>query len=116
MNWYGTTGTGSQSAAGLRASDGDSMCGVAVMYDAVNGKIFTAGGAPSYQDVEATSNVHLITIGTPGTAPTVATLTSMSFARSFAFGVVLPNGKVMVTGGQPFPVPFTDTNATLTPE
>jgi galactose oxidase len=30
MNWYGTTGTGSQSAAGLRASDADSMCGNAV--------------------------------------------------------------------------------------
>lgn len=116
MNWYSTVGTGSVSAAGLRASDADSMCGVAVMYDAVNGKIFTAGGSPSYQDSYATANAHLITIGTAGATPTVTTLTSMSYARSFAFGVALPNGKVMVTGGQPYAVPFTDTDAVLTPE
>ena len=48
MNWYGTGGTGSQSAAGKRANDADSMCGNAVMYDAVAGKILTVGGAPNY--------------------------------------------------------------------
>ncbi|KAB8295126.1 hypothetical protein EYC80_007057 [Monilinia laxa] len=116
MNWYGTTGTGSQVAAGLRNSDTDSMCGNAVMYDAVNGKIFTAGGSTSYQNSEATNNVHLITIGTPHVAPTVQTLTSMTYKRAFANGVVLPDGKVIVTGGQPYAVPFTDTNAVLTPE
>lgn len=31
MNWYGTTGTGSQASAGLRAADTDSMDGNAVM-------------------------------------------------------------------------------------
>ncbi|PQE04782.1 galactose oxidase precursor protein [Rutstroemia sp. NJR-2017a BBW] len=102
MNWYGTAGTGSQVAAGSRASDTDSMCGNAALYDAVNGKIFTAGGSPSYQDSNATKNVHLITIGAPNVAPTVQTLTSMSYARAFANSVILPNGKVMVTGGQPY--------------
>ena len=48
MNWYGTDGTGSQSAAGSRASDTDSMCGNAIMYDAVAGSILTLGGAPNY--------------------------------------------------------------------
>lgn len=48
MNWYGTAGTGSQTAAGSRASDTDSMCGNAIMYDAVAGKILTIGGAPNY--------------------------------------------------------------------
>ena len=48
MNWYGTSGTGSQSAAGNRAGDPDSMNGNAVMYDAVAGKILTLGGAPKY--------------------------------------------------------------------
>jgi len=116
MNWYYTTGTGNQSAAGFRASDTDSMCGNAVMYDAVNGKILTAGGSTSYQGVNATNNVHLITIGAPGSTPTVTTLTSMTYSRAFANGVVLPNGQVFVTGGQPYPVPFTDTDAILTPE
>lgn len=53
MNWYGTSGTGSQTAAGNRGTDGDRMTGSAVMYDAVNGKIFTAGGSPSYQNSNA---------------------------------------------------------------
>ena len=48
MNWYGTSGTGSQSAAGNRSTDPDSMCGNAIMYDAVGGKILTVGGAPAY--------------------------------------------------------------------
>lgn len=116
MNWYGTTGTGSQVAAGLRASDSDSMCGNAVMYDAVAGKIFTAGGSPSYQNSGATNNVHLITIGSPNVKPTVQALTSMTYKRAFANGVVLPNGKIFVIGGQPYAVPFTDTDAVLTPE
>lgn len=48
MNWYGTSGTGSQAAAGTRSTDPDSMCGNAIMYDAVGGKILTVGGAPAY--------------------------------------------------------------------
>jgi hypothetical protein len=49
MNWYNPTFGGSTTPAGLRGSDGDAMNGIAVMYDAVAGKIFSAGGAPSYQ-------------------------------------------------------------------
>jgi galactose oxidase len=116
MNWYGTTGSGSRTSAGNRAADADSIDGNAVMYDAVNGKIVTFGGSPDYQNSDATKNVHLITIGTPPAIPTVTTLTSMTYARAFANAVVLPNGKVFVTGGQPHPVPFTDTNAVMTPE
>ena len=48
MNWYGTSDDGSQSGAGTRADDPDSMCGNAVLYDAVAGKILTVGGAPAY--------------------------------------------------------------------
>lgn len=51
MNWYGTTGSGSQSPAGKRGGDADSMCGDAIMYDAVGGKILTVGGAPDYQSM-----------------------------------------------------------------
>lgn len=48
MNWYGTSNTGSQAPAGNRASDTDSMCGNAILYDAVGGNILTVGGAPAY--------------------------------------------------------------------
>ena len=116
MNWYGTSGNGSQTTAGLRASDTDSMNGNAVMYDAVNGKIFTAGGSPSYQNSYATNNAHLITIGAPGTIPNVTTLPSMTYKRAFANGVVLPDGKIFITGGQSYAVPFTDTTSIFTPE
>ena len=59
MNWYGTTGDGSQTGAGNRASDADSMCGNAIMYDAVAGKILTLGGAPAY-----VSKCHILVLPT----------------------------------------------------
>ncbi|KAG9240068.1 carbohydrate-binding module family 32 protein [Calycina marina] len=116
MNWYSTTGNGSQVSAGTRAAAVDSMSGIAVMYDAVAGKIFTAGGSTSYQDVDAHNETYLITIGTPPAVPTVATLTSMTYTRAFHNSVVLPNGKVFITGGQTYAVPFSDLNSIFTPE
>lgn len=116
MNWYGTSGTGTRSSAGNRASDGDAMCGVSVMYDAVNGKIFTAGGSPSYENSQATSNVHLITIGAPGGTPIVLRLASMAYSRAFHNAVVLADGTIFVTGGQSYAVPFSDNNAVYQPE
>ena len=50
MNWYDTVGSGSTTAAGKRLDDGDAMCGVAVLYDAVAGTILTAGGAKDYEN------------------------------------------------------------------
>ena len=76
------------------------MCGNAIMYDALNGKILTVGGSPNYQNSDATANAHVITIGTPGSAPSVVTIASMAYARAFANAVVLPDGKVFITGGQ----------------
>ena len=108
MNWFLTTGTGGQTAAGTRAADTDSMCGNAVMYDAVAGKILTVGGSPDYQDSNATANAHIITLGTPPATPTVQTIGSMAYARAFANSVVLPDGTVAIFGGQVSAVPFSD--------
>jgi galactose oxidase len=116
MNWYNTVGAGSVTGAGNRGTDGDAMNGNAVMYDATNGKILTAGGAVNYQTDEARTSAFVITIGAPNTNPTVSATTSMSFARGFANGVALPDGSVFVTGGQSHVEPFTDTTAALTPE
>ncbi|KAL8746513.1 MAG: hypothetical protein Q9190_001487 [Brigantiaea leucoxantha] len=113
MNWYYTTGSGSQKAAGLRAADPDAMNGNAIMYDAVNGKILTLGGAVNYQDSSATTNAHVITINTPGNAPSVAKVGSMADARAYANSVVLPNGKVLVVGGEAYAVPFSDDTSTF---
>ena len=116
MNWYDTTGTGTTTGAGTRDDDLDSMCGNAVMYDAVAGKILTAGGAPNYDESDAHSNAHVITLGTPKTNPSVQKVPNMTYSRSFANGVVLPDGTVIVTGGQAYARPFTDTTAQFVPE
>ncbi len=47
MNWYYPDGN-TTVPAGPRGTNPNSMCGNAAMYDAVNGKILTLGGAPNY--------------------------------------------------------------------
>ena len=116
MNWYGTTGSGSQAAAGTRANDGDAMCGNAAMYDAVKGKILAVGGSTSYQGVDATSNAHIITIGTPPAVATTQTIGNMAYQRAFANSVILPDGTVLIMGGQVFANPFSDNSSQFIPE
>lgn len=133
MNWYSTTGSGSQSSAGKRGSDADSMCGNAVMYDAVAGNILTVGGSPSYQgdlalyhysadytdyalDSQASSNAHIISIDSPHGTPKVTRIGNMKYPRAFANGIVLPDGQVLIVGGQSTAVPFGDNASQLTPE
>ncbi|KAK9246515.1 hypothetical protein V1506DRAFT_520806 [Lipomyces tetrasporus] len=116
MNWYTTRGSGSQQMVGTRASDADSMCGTAIMYDAVAGTILTLGGSRNYQNSQASAAAHLITIGDPGTRPQVTKLGDMAYARIFHNSVVLPDGKVFTAGGQSVGAPFQDTNLQFIPE
>jgi hypothetical protein len=116
MHWFTTSGDGSVRDAGRRGG-GDQMNGNAVMYDA--GKILTAGGAPAYdadyaatlEQALATASAFVITL--TGTKVAVRRVAPMRYPRAFANSVVLPDGKVVVIGGQPFPVTFTDDNAVL---
>ena len=115
MNWITTGGNGTMTAAGNRADDTHAMNGDAVMYDV--GKILTNGGAPSYENSDATRNAYVIDIsGGPGVAPTVTKIAGMAAARAFHNSVVLPDGKVFVVGGQAHAQPFTDTTAAMSPE
>ncbi|KAJ8115897.1 hypothetical protein OPT61_g2564 [Boeremia exigua] len=114
MNWYYTANGGSVASAGTRTTEMDQMCGVNVMYDV--GKILSAGGSQDYTDSAATKSAHLITITNPGTPATVEKVQDMAWARGFANGVVLPNGKIIVTGGQLRSAVFTDINSVLVPE
>jgi galactose oxidase len=117
MNWYGTSGTGRTTPAGTRGFDSDAMCGIAVMYDAVAGKILTAGGSTSYNSgVSATRNANIITINAPFMNVSTEPINLMWEARSFANAVVLPDGKVFITGGQSNPMPFTDNDSIMDPE
>ncbi|PPK68436.1 discoidin domain-containing protein [Actinokineospora auranticolor] len=112
MHWVSTTGNGAVTDAGLRGDSPDAMNGNAVMYDV--GKILTVGGATAYQDADATTRAYTVDIAT--TPPTVRRVGDMARGRAFANSVVLPDGSVVVIGGQERPVPFSDQTAVLTAE
>jgi galactose oxidase len=108
MNWFTTADKGGARDAGRRPGS-DAMNGNAVMYDA--GKILTFGGSQAYEGIGATSNTILISL--TGTNVTTKPVGAMKRARAFASGVVLPDGKVLVVGGQAMPMIFTDTTAAM---
>ncbi|KAJ4352761.1 hypothetical protein N0V95_003979 [Ascochyta clinopodiicola] len=113
MNWYSANGNGAQTPAGTRDTD-DAMCGIFVMYEP--GKILTAGGSPDYTNSDANNHAHLISIKEYGQAPTVERAPDMEYPRGFANAVVLPDGTVLVTGGQRRSLVFTDDDGILQAE
>lgn len=114
MHWYSTTGNGGVTSAGIRDTDSDAMCGINVMYD--TGKIFTAAGTQSYTNSPALARSFLITLNNPNEIPTLERGPDLNYPRAFANAVVLPDGTVLVTGGQPYARVFTDTDGILVPE
>jgi galactose oxidase len=112
MNWISTDGNGTITPAGTRADAADEMNGDAVMYDV--GKILVVGGAPAYQNSDATSAAYTVDINQD--TPTVTKLAPMANARAFANGVVLPDGEVLVLGGETHAVPFNDATSVLSAE
>ena len=133
MHWIMPTGTGAVQSAGIRGLANtnpiihDRMCGVAAMYDAVEGKILAAGGAPSYnykdgngviKSEKATMEAYVITLDNPNEEVNVqiAGDGGLHFPRSFAHAVILPNGETLIVGGQEEPRVFTENTPQLTPE
>jgi galactose oxidase len=115
MNWIapkGNGGQGSITSAGARGDDADSINGNAVQFDV--DQILKLGGAPNYVNSNATGSTLLI--NAKAANPQVTRLAPMAYARAFANSVVLPNGQVVVTGGQTYAVPFSDDNAIYVPE
>lgn len=121
-NWITTAGNGSITFAGNRGDSADAMNGNAIMYDVA--KILTVGGATAYEDfgsaavnIQATNHAYTIDIsGGPSQPVAFARTSDMAYARALSNSVVLPDGKVLVVGGQQHPQPFTDTGAALSPE
>jgi galactose oxidase len=112
MHWFSTSNNGTVTDAGSRGNDADAMNGNAVMYD--TNKILTLGGAPNYENAYATANAHVINIGVSPVS--VEKVASMNYARAYHNSVVLPDGKVMVIGGQSYAVPFSDNNSVMVSE
>ena len=112
MNWIDTNGIGQIISAGNRGDDNYSINGQAVMYE--TGKILKTGGAPAYQDAWATNNTYLIDIKTNPVV--VKKLAPMNYKRAMANGVILPDGQVLIVGGQTYALPFSDNKTILVPE
>ena len=72
-------------------------------------------GAKDYQDAGATKAAQVVTLGAPDRDVRARSIAAMEYARGYACSVVLPDGNVLVVGGQPLPIPFTDDEAVLVP-
>lgn len=123
MHWLDTSNGGSVKPAGNRGDDAYAQNGSAVLYD-VN-KILKVGGAPGYERPDSTpvyvdyaSNAaYAIDIGAGfGAMPTVTKLAPMAYKRAYTSGVVLPDGSVVVIGGQSSPKTFLDATPMMVPE
>jgi hypothetical protein len=110
-HWIDTGGKGRISSAGSRGNDAYSMNGNAVLYDI--GKLLKIGGAPAYENANATNSAYVINIKS---GIHVRAVEPMAYSRAMHNSVVLPSGQVVVVGGQAVPKPFSDDRSVLVPE
>ncbi|MBI1761205.1 MAG: NPCBM/NEW2 domain-containing protein, partial [Acidobacteria bacterium] len=111
MNWINPTGSGSVVSAGLN-NTWYPKYGGAVMYD--KGKLLVTGGQIDGNTVAATSLAQVIDVN--GANATRTPVAAMQYARKFHNALVLPNGEVMVVGGNTVGQEFDDTGTVLAPE
>jgi galactose oxidase len=95
-----------------RGDDTDAMNGNAVYYDL--NKVFTVGGALNYDNGLASNRAYIIDMS--GSEPVVERQGNMMFDRAHCNSVVLPNGHILVIGGQSRVVLFQDTEGVLNME
>jgi YVTN family beta-propeller protein len=112
MHWINTTGTGSFQQVGSEFTDWYHKHGTTIMYE--EGKLLTAGGWISGTNI-ASSN-QAFTVDLNGPAPVIAAIQPMAHARKYHNGVMLPNGEVLVVGGNTSGRKFSDDGAILAPE
>ncbi|MEM7111379.1 MAG: PKD domain-containing protein [Chloroflexota bacterium] len=112
MNILDPTGSGSISDAGLTNSWYPKYS-TTVMYD--EGKLLVAGGAANDTGTApGTDQAKIIDFNGP--TPTQTSIAPMSNARKFNNGVMLPNGEVMIVGGNTSGIEFSDQGSVLAPE
>ncbi|SFV17834.1 galactose oxidase early set domain-containing protein, partial [Pseudoduganella namucuonensis] len=112
MHWVDTNGNGTVSAAGDRGDDASSMNGNAIMYDI--GKILKVGGASAYEEITASAAAYIIDIS--DSSARVEKIAPMNYARAMHNSVVLPNGQVIISGGQTYVKIFSDDRSVLMTE
>lgn len=86
-----------------------------VMY--AKGKILNCGGSEAFalEEYPATNEAEVITIDKPNVQVNVRSVSPMNLARVYANGVILPDGKVFITGGATHPLEFSDEYAHYQP-
>jgi YVTN family beta-propeller protein len=112
MAWIDTQGDGAVQAIGPRGDDTDAVTGNVVMYD--TGRILKAGGMSGIGgDNTASRSAYVIDVNGGASTRKVG---AMNYARTFHNSVVLPNGQVIVVGGQTRGVAFSNDFAVLPAE
>jgi YVTN family beta-propeller protein len=120
MHWVNPAGAGTLVNAGATVPGSHyPKEGSWVMYN--EGRIVVAGGGANTVNnandtTTGTSTNAAFTVDLRSGTPIVTQTASMKFARQFANGVVLPNGEVMVMGGNTSGLKFDDTGSILTAE
>ncbi|RYU59959.1 DUF1929 domain-containing protein [Methylolobus aquaticus] len=100
MHWIDTKNGGSVSAGIPRGDDTYSINGNFVLYDTGDtSRILKLGGAPNYDSGDAFDRAYQIDINQSRNVA-VKRLAPMNHPRTFSNSVVLPNGQVIVVGGQ----------------
>ena len=112
MNVINPGGNGSISSAGL-TNNWYPKYGAAIMYD--EGKILVAGGAANSSSNAPGTNQAMI-LDVSGPTPTKTNIASMAYARKFSNGVMLPNGEVLIIGGNTSGREFSDQGSILAAE
>ncbi|MFN0119403.1 MAG: NPCBM/NEW2 domain-containing protein, partial [Blastocatellia bacterium] len=111
MNWLDHTGNGAVASAGV-SNNWYPKYSASVMYD--EGKLLVAGGYISGSNQASTNQAAIIDLNGP--APMRTIIPGMASARKFHNAVMLPNGEVLIVGGNTSGIEFNDTGTVLTPE
>ncbi|MEM7610329.1 MAG: galactose oxidase-like domain-containing protein, partial [Pseudomonadota bacterium] len=112
MHWINTAGNGSFEPVGDTFTDWYHKHGTTIMYD--EGKLLTAGGWVAGNSIASTNQAFVVDLN--GATPLVELTEPMAHARKFHNGVMLPNGEVLVVGGNTSGRKFSDAGAVMVTE
>lgn len=111
---FDPVGGGHTDALGAMIGDKVRTFGNAVTYDA--GKLLLLGGHDTRPGQSATSTNNVYRVDMNGPAPVVTPGTPMNFARTLANSVTLPNGEILIIGGNTTGTVFSDVGSVFQPE
>ncbi|MFN7564679.1 MAG: galactose oxidase-like domain-containing protein, partial [Prosthecobacter sp.] len=113
IRWLDTTGSGSMTTTTAQIPGTHyPKQGSWAMYEA--GKVVVAGGYQSIDNGTIVKTAFKVDLNSA--TPVITATNAMANARSFANAVVLPNGEVMVVGGNTSGQFFSDAGTVFTPE